>query len=80
MKDKISNMFMYYVYIEFCLGIWVGNEVRRVVGMTLMPSMPKSIPVHFCMIFLQKYRPRSRFYRKLDRDFIGSSIEGLRNP
>ena len=53
MKDKISNMFMFYlyVYIEFCLGIRVGNEVRRVVGMTLMPSMPKFIPGHFCLGF-----------------------------
>ena len=47
-------MFMYYVYIEFCLGIQVGNEVRSVVGMTLMPSIPKSIPGHFCMFVLQK--------------------------
>ena len=42
---------MFYIYIEFCLGIRVGNEVRRVVGMKLMPSMPKSTPKHFCMIF-----------------------------
>ena len=54
MKDKISNMFMYYVYIEFCLGIRVGNGVRRVVGMTLIPGMPNPIPAHFCMIVLQK--------------------------
>ena len=71
-KNKISNMFMYYVYIEFCLGIRVGNEVRRVAGMTLMPSMPKSIPAHLCTILKKK--------TDLDRGFIGSSIEGLSNP
>ena len=68
MKDKISNMFMFYVYIKFCLGIRVGNEVRRVVGMTLMPSMPKSIPAHFCKIVLKN--------QDLDRGFIESSMEG----
>ena len=63
---------MFYAYIGFCLGIRVGNEVSRVVGMALIPSMPKSIPIHFCMIFLQK--------PNLDQGFIGSSIEGLSNP
>ena len=58
----------FYVYIKFCLGIRVGNEVRRVVGMTLMPSMPKSIPTHFCMILKKN--------KDLNRGFIGSSIEG----
>ena len=50
----------------------MGNEVRRVVGMTLMPSMPKSIPAHFCMIFLQKL--------DLNRGFIKPSIKGLIKP
>ena len=29
----------------------MGNEVRKVVGMKLMPSMTNFIPGHFCMIF-----------------------------
>ena len=32
----------------------MGNEVGKIVGMTLMPSMPKFIPGHFCMIFNKK--------------------------
>ena len=67
MKDKISNMFMFYVYIEFCLGIWVRNEVRRVVGMTLIPSMPKSIFGHFCMIVLQNSDLDRGLHNYLDR-------------
>ena len=53
MKDKISNMFMFYVLCRYRipLGIRVGNEVRKVVGMELIPSIPKFIPGNFCMIF-----------------------------
>ena len=42
MKDKISNMFMFYVLCLYRipLGIRVGNVVGNVVGMELMPSMP----------------------------------------
>ena len=61
---------MFYVYIEFCLGIRVGNDFRRVVGMKLMPLIPMSILGHVCMIFLQK--------SDLDRGSI--SIEGLIKP
>ena len=53
MKDKISNMFMFYVLslYRIPLGIRVGNEVGKVVGMALMPPIPKLIPRHFCLRF-----------------------------
>ena len=52
MKDKISNMFMFYVLYLYRipLVIRVGNEVGKVVGMALMPSMPKFILGQFCRI------------------------------
>ena len=61
MKDKISNMFMFYVLCLYRipLVIQVGNEVGKVVGMALMSSMPKFILGHFCRI-LTKTGPRSR--------------------
>ena len=73
MKDKISNMFMFYVLYLYGipLGIRVGNVVGKVVGMALMPSIPKSVLGHFCMIFLQN--------PDLDRGFNRPSIKGLTN-
>ena len=32
----------------------MGNEVGKVFGMELMPSMPKFIPKYFCNIFNTK--------------------------
>ena len=53
MKDKISNMFMFYVLYLYRipLGIRVGNVVGKVVGIALMPSIPNFIPGHFCLGF-----------------------------
>ena len=66
MKDKIGNIFMFYVLYLYRipLGIQVENVVGKVVGMELMPSMPKFIPRDFCRI-LTKIGPRSR--SELDR-------------
>ena len=50
----------------------MGNEVRKVFGMTLMPLMPKFIPGHFCMIF-NKNRTSIEMFRT-------TSIEGLLDP
>ena len=56
MKDKISNMFMFYVLCLYTipLGIRLGNVVGNVVGMTLMPSVPKFIHGHFFFRILTK--------------------------
>ena len=50
MKVEISNMFMVYVLCLYRipLGIQVRNEVGRVVGKELIPSMPKFIHGNFC--------------------------------
>ena len=73
-------MFMFNVYIEFCLGIRVGNEVRKVVGMTLIPSMPKSISRHFCMIVLQNSNLDRGLHNYLDRGVNKPSIKGPLKP
>ena len=54
LNDKnLTTCFMFYglCLYRISLGIRVGNEVRKVVGMALMTSMLKFIPGHFCMIF-----------------------------